>query len=346
VTGELVERLVGSDVLPDWILRLGIRRLLRARLKEIGAGGVERQQERVAGLIAHMDRSPIAVATINANAQHYELPPEFFRSILGKRMKYSCGYWPQGTADLDAAEERMLALTCERAGIRDGERILELGCGWGSLTLYMAEHFPGARIIAVSNSRLQRTHILHEAKKAGRKNVRVLTADMNTFLPPGRFDRVLSVEMFEHMRNYRRLLGIIAGALKHRGFLFVHMFAHREHPYFFEVRDGSDWMAKYFFTGGMMPSDGLIYAFQDRFSVERHWRVSGGHYKQTAEAWLQRLDINRPRIMPLFRRVYGDEAAGRWYASWRVFFMSCAELWGYHEGNEWIVSHYLLRKRN
>ena len=346
MTEPLTERLIARDALPDWILRLGIRRLLNSRLRELRAGGVERQLERMTRLIEQMDRSPIAVATRAANVQHYEVPSEFFRQVLGRRMKYSCGYWPAGTADLDSSEERMLELTCERAGIRDGERILELGCGWGSLTLYMAQHFPEARIVGVSNSRSQKAHILGVAKEEGLKNIQVLTQDMKAFRPSGRFDRVVSVEMFEHMRNYRALLDVIGRALRPHGYLFIHIFTHREHPYFFEIRDSSDWMSKYFFTGGVMPSDDLLYCFQDRFTIARHWRLSGNHYKRTAEAWLQRMGANRDTIMPILERVYGSENATRWWAYWRLFFLSCSELWGYNGGDEWIVSHYLMQKRN
>jgi cyclopropane-fatty-acyl-phospholipid synthase len=237
----------------------------------------------------------------------------------------------------------MLALTCERAGLEDGQDILELGCGWGSLTLWMAERFPNSRITGVSNSKDQRAFILARAAERGLVNVDILTADMNTFAAPGTYDRVVSVEMFEHMRNHRELLARIARWLRPGGALFVHIFTHRDFTYPFEVQDASDWMSRYFFTGGIMPADAYLTRFQDHLRLEDHWRVSGTHYQATAEAWLRNQDAHREEVLALFRSTHGAEAPLQ-SARWRIFFMACAELWGWRHGEEWFVSHYRFRK--
>ncbi len=340
-----VDSLLEKGRIPDFLLRVGIRRLLRQRLREERAGDVETRCRRFSDLLAQLDASPIAIHTDAANQQHYEAPTAFFQKTLGKRLKYSCGYWRPGTASLDQAEEDMLAITAERAGVKDGESILELGCGWGSLTLYLAERFPNCRITAVSNSRTQKRHIDGEAKRLGLANVEIVTADINEFAIDRRFDRVVSVEMFEHMRNYRKLMGKIAGFLEPGGQLFVHIFSHREYAYPYEARDDSDWMAKYFFTGGMMPSDHLLFYFCDDFAPRGHWRVSGVHYQKTAEAWLRNMDRAKAEITPLFESAYPAGEARKWWNYWRLFFMACAELWGYRNGEEWLVSHYLFEKR-
>ncbi|MCU0411738.1 MAG: cyclopropane-fatty-acyl-phospholipid synthase family protein, partial [Bacteroidetes bacterium] len=303
------------------------------------------QQAHLQQMIERLRKSPIAVHTTDANEQHYEVPTDFFKLVLGRNMKYSSGYWRDGITSLDRSEEDMLALTCERAELADGMKVLELGCGWGSLTLFMAAKYPKARITAVSNSRTQKDYIDAEAKKRGLKNVRVLTADVNRFAIKERFDRVVSVEMFEHMRNYQRLLEKVASFLKPDGKLFVHIFTHKDFAYLFEVRDESDWMSKYFFTGGIMPSDDLLLYCADDVVIEKHWHVPGEHYEKTSEAWLARMDENKEAIMPILARTYGEAQATKWWVYWRVFFMACAELWGYRDGSEWMVSHYLFRKR-
>ncbi len=341
----MIDHLLARNLLPDFAIRLGIRRLLAKKLHDENRGDVEKSQAALLDFIAALDRSPIAIKTADANKQHYEVPTEFFRLCLGPRLKYSSGYWPGEDTTLAESEDAMLALTCERAGLADGHHILELGCGWGSLTLWMAEQFPNAKITGVSNSRTQREHIEAEARRRNLPNVRILTADMNDFeAEPAAYDRVVSVEMFEHMKNYRLLMAKVARWLKSGGQLFVHIFTHKDYAYHFEGTDPSDWITRYFFEGGTMPSDHLLLYFQDDLKIRRHWRVSGTHYQRTSEAWLQNMDANEAAIRPLLEKTYGESEAAKWRAYWRVFYMSCAELWGFRGGSEWIVSHYLFQK--
>ncbi len=341
----MLTALMNRGLLPDQLIRLGIRHLLRKRLEEENRGGLEATQERFNKLLETLRQSPIAVDTDAANEQHYEVPAAFYQNVLGGHLKYSCGYWDVDVNNLTQAEERMLDLTCKRADLEDNQDILELGCGWGSLSLYMARNFPNSRITSVSNSNSQREFIMQRAREYGVDNLTVITQDVNFFETDQKFDRVVSVEMFEHMRNYQHLLDKIAGFLRDDGKLFVHIFTHKEYAYLFEVRDETDWMAKYFFTGGIMPSDHLLLYFSDNFGLEEHWRVNGQHYEKTAEAWLANMDACRAEIMPVFKECYGEDKARTWWGYWRVFFMACAELWGYEKGNEWFVSHYRFHKR-
>lgn len=345
---KLALALLERDLLPDAAIRFGIRRLVRRRLEEESrggpAGGAAGVEARKKSLVEELRRSPVALHTDDANEQHYEVPTEFFRHVLGPHMKYSGGYWPDGVDTLAASEVAMLALSAERADLRDGQDVLELGCGWGSLTLYMAAAFPASRIVGVSNSRSQREYILGEARRRGLENVEIVTADMNDFDVERRFDRVVSVEMLEHMRNYEELFRRIAGWMKDDARFFVHIFCHREVAYPFEVRDASDWMAQYFFTGGMMPSFDLFRSFDDHLQIEKEWQVPGTHYEKTSNAWLAEMDGHPDELMPILERTYGAGEGTRWWARWRTFFMACAELFGFRGGEEWLVGHYLLRK--
>lgn len=336
--------LLEKNLIPDFLLRKGIRQLLAKRLKEEDKGSIEANQQHLTQLIAELKKSPIAIETKAANEQHYEVPTEFYKLCLGKHLKYSSGYWNDGVTDIDTSELDMLEMTCLRAELNDGQDVLELGCGWGSLSLFMAQKFPASDFTVVSNSRTQKEYIDGQSIQRGLKNLEVITSDMNIFNIEKKFDRIVSVEMFEHMRNYEKLLEKIAGFLRNNGKLFVHIFTHKTLAYKFEVRDESDWMSKYFFSGGIMPSDDLLFHFNTHFNTEQHWRINGMHYSKTAEAWLKNMDTNKNKIIPLFEETYGKDHALKWWVYWRIFFMACAELWGYNNGEEWIVSHYLFKK--
>ncbi len=335
---------VERGLVPDVLVRGGIRKLLRDRLRDEDRGGREANRAALDELVATMRGGPVAIATDEANAQHYEVPPAFFRTVLGPRMKYSSCLWEPGTDSLAAAEDAMLALTCERAGIVDGMRVLDLGCGWGSLGLWIAERYPGCAIRAVSNSVAQREFIEGEASRRGLANVTVTTADMNAFDTPERFDRVVSIEMFEHMRNWEVLFGRVASWLAPGGKFLLHVFCHRELGYLYEDRGEDDWMARHFFTGGLMPSFDLPARFDRDLVVERSWAVGGEHYARTLLAWLDRQDARRDQVLEIFRETYGRDAK-RWFERWRLFFLACAELFAYRGGEEWFVAHTLLAPR-
>jgi len=330
---------------PDALARFGMRRLIAQRLADESAGDAP---ARHAQFVRELRASPIAIHTQDANAQHYEVPAEFFRLHLGPRLKYSCCVYADPATPLAQAEEATLALCAQRAEVADGQRILDLGCGWGSLTLWLAERYPRAQVVALSNSTGQREFIEARARERGFANLRVLTGNIAEFQMPADvapFDRILSVEMFEHMRNYQALLAKLTGWLAPGGKLFVHVFAHRTLAYPFEVKDGSDWMSKHFFTGGLMPSARLLAEFQDDLALEQQWWIDGTHYERTANDWLAGMDARRARIMAVFRAGYGARDAALWFQRWRMFYMAVAELFGYRGGTEWGVAHYRFRRR-
>ena len=340
---SLIE-LVENGRIPDLLTRAGIRLLLLQRLREQAQEGPDQEWQAMMTFVEEMRQSPIALHTQEANEQHYELPPQFFELVLGPHLKYSCCHFPEGVAELGHAEASMLALTCERAQLQDGQQILELGCGWGSLSLWMAKHYPNSSILAVSNSRPQREFIESRAQELGLTNLSVQTCDMNDFTTEQHFDRVVSVEMFEHMRNWQSLLERISDWLKPEGKLFIHIFSHRRYAYAFSSEGDSNWMGRYFFTGGIMPSNDLLLYFQKDLLLEQHWVLSGVHYQRTADAWLQMMDSQKGEILQTFRETYGKDA-DVWFQRWRMFFLATSEVWGFRGGNEWLISHYLFNNR-
>jgi cyclopropane-fatty-acyl-phospholipid synthase len=338
----LLDRGLERDLLPDPLLRAGSSLATRRRLRHEQRGGLAAQGERYEAFVAAMQSGPIAELPGKANEQHYELPAEFFELFLGPRLKYSSGYWPTGVDDLAASEEAMLALTCERAGIEDGMSVLDLGCGWGSLSLWLCERFPQLRVLAVSNSAPQRAWIEAQRERRGLHHLEVVTADVNELALTQRFDRVVSVEMFEHMRNWELLLARIACWLEDDGRLFVHVFSHRSLAYTFE----GTWAAERFFTAGRMPSHELILRFQHDLEVRSSWALDGTHYARTLAAWLERLDSGAERAQALLAEGLGAKHAHRALATWRLFLISTERMWGWQHGSQWMVSHHLLAPRS
>lgn len=338
-------KLAEKGYLSDALIRKGIQRLCKSRLEEISEQDCEHAQSSLVQFVQAMAQAEIAPLPEKANAQHYEVPANFYQYCLGSNRKYSSCFWLPDTRTLDEAEQLALTQTCAHAQLHDGQHILELGCGWGSLTLWMASHYPQAQITGVSNSASQRKYIMSQAKARGLSNIHILTADMNVFDTEQTYDRIVSVEMFEHMRNYQVLYGKVARWLKPGGLFFKHIFVHRYTPYAFDVKAEDDWMSQYFFSGGMMPSDDLPLYFQDDLKLVDKWRWDGTHYEKTANAWLQLMDQNHQALTPVLASIYGQADAEMWRQRWRIFFMACAELFGYNHGQTWWVSHYLFAKR-
>ena len=338
---DLLDRALATGLVPDGVLRVGSRCGAGTRHRRETRGGVEAQEERLGALVARMSSGPIAESPSKANEQHYELPADFLGLFLGPRRKYSGCLWSEGVADLTSAEDAMLELTCTRAGVGDGMDVLDLGCGWGALTIWLAEHYD-VRVVGVSNSHRQREWIEAERDRRGLAGrVAIVTADVNNFDPGRTFDRVLSIEMFEHMRNWAMLLARVAGWLTDDGKAFVHVFSHRSLAYRFE----GTWAAERFFTAGTMPSHDLMLRFADDLVVTARWAVGGLHYAKTLAAWLERLDASADRALAILRGEHPDYEARRLLATWRLFLIATAEVWGWRGGDEWMVSHYLLERR-
>lgn len=343
---KLAIKFAEQGLLPDYVVRKGIRIFLKQRLKEICVSDPELASNLQAQFIDMMELSDIAPLPKVANEQHYEMPTTFFREVLGRNLKYSSCYWEKNTENLNEAEKAALSITCKHADIHNDMNILELGCGWGSLTLWIASHYPDSKITGVSNSTSQRDYIITQAKKRNLNNIEIKTIDMNKFETDLRYDRIVSIEMFEHMRNYRLLYKKIYKWLSPNGKFFKHIFCHRLTPYEFVVSDDSDWMSQYFFTAGIMPSDNLPYFFQDELKLINHWRWPGVHYQKTANEWLRNMDSKKEILLPIIKNTYGKKNSVIWWNRWRIFFMACAELFGFNKGNEWWVSHYLFSKNN
>jgi cyclopropane-fatty-acyl-phospholipid synthase len=340
----LLIKLSENGRLPDVLVRSGIRRLLRARLEMLESLSVEDSANEFHRFVQEVSSGPIACVPEKANEQHYEVPADFFTQVLGRHRKYSCCYWTSETASLDQAEAEALKRTCHHADLQDGQTILELGCGWGSLSLWMAENYPRSTIVAVSNSSSQRAFIQGEAVSRGLTNLQVLTCDINDFSTDQRFDRVVSVEMFEHVRNHAMLMQRISSWLHPAGKLFVHIFCHHRFAYPFEDTGSASWMARHFFSGGLMPNQNLLLNYQSALQLENQWCWDGTHYEKTSNAWLMLMDQNLAPVRNILKSTYGSDWR-LWQNRWRIFFMSCAELFGYRQGREWFVSHYLFHQR-
>ena len=343
---DLCER----GLIPDPLTRYGMRKLMERRLLDEGSVDGEERSRRFNTFLAELKAAPIAIETKAANEQHYEVPAAFFHKHLGPQLKYSCCLYPTGNETLGEAEEHMLRLYAERAGLKDGMRILDVGCGWGSLSTWLAKQYPNSQIVGLSNSNGQREFIQNRARDRGLNNLSIYTGNIVTFeftpeqLGEG-FDRVMSIEMFEHMKNYGLLLEKISRWMKADAKLFVHIFVHKLLAYHFEDKEQEDWMSRYFFTGGTMPSENLLLHFQDHVKIETQWWVDGRHYEKTSNHWLAGLDANRAECMEILKKGYGEKEAVLWFNRWRMFYLAVAEFFGYAEGNEWGVGHYLFSKR-
>jgi cyclopropane-fatty-acyl-phospholipid synthase len=336
-----------SNLVPDGLLRLALNWTTGRKIRQLERLPQEEEEAQRRALLEKFDQSPIAIVPHLPNVQHYEVPPAFFQLVLGERLKYSCCWWEDPQTNLEQAEEAMLDLTCQRAGLEDGMRVLDLGCGWGSLSMWILEHYPSCQVTAVSNSRDQIEFISEQARERGYKNLEARVVDVNQLenALEGEFDRVISIEMFEHMKNFRRLMKIISGLLYPKGRLFVHHFSHRYYCYEYDQEEQGNWMAQTFFSGGTMPSDDLLTHFQDDLVMVDHWRVGGLHYQKTLRAWLDKMDAQEKQVKEVLAETYGPDQVNEWWVNWRLFFLACEMTWAYQDGREYIVSHYLFEKR-
>lgn len=341
---QTIIKLMESGTLPDTVIRAGIRKLCQQRLIDEHVNDIEAQGEQYNRFLEELRNSDIAIKTDKANEQHYEVPADFYKLALGEHLKYSSCLWHEETKDLTSAEANMLELYTKRGDFEDGQKILELGCGWGSLTLYLAKKYPNSQITGLSNSNSQREFIMQKAQERGLSNVQIITVDINEFDTNESFDRIISIEMFEHVRNYQQLFKRMEQWLSDSGKCFIHIFCHRYLMYPFEEEGDDNWMGKYFFSGGQMPAADTFLNFQQGLTLEKRWLLSGQHYEKTSNAWLENTDRNKETILSLFKKVYGEKEGKVWLQRWRIFFMSCAELFGLNNGNEWLVAHYRFKK--
>lgn len=340
---QIIDRVLKKDIVPDPLIRSGVRQITQRRIRRVNKMNVSKKEEYLMNFIRERSQGPIAINTSDANEQHYEMPSRFFDLVLGEHKKYSCAYWADGDS-LDDAEERMLDLVCERAGLKNGQKILELGCGWGAFCIFAALRYPSSQITAVSNSNNQRLYIEEIIQQKDIQNLQVITCDINDLEITEKFDRIVSIEMFEHMRNYQSLFKKVANFLNHDGKLFVHVFCHKQLPFTYEVKNNLDWMAKYFFSGGTMPSRDLFHFFNYDLRISHQWAINGKHYSKTLEAWLAKMDGQKEAIMPILEERDGPGEAIKWWAYWRIFFIACSEFFAINKGNEYFVAHYLFEK--
>ena len=329
--------LAESGFIPDALIKIAARYISN---KRISKSSIDYDKPEI---ISALSKGVVAEKTSDANKQHYEVPPEYFYHVLGTNLKYSCSLFDNVNL-LDEAETSMLELYIERANIKDGHKILDLGCGWGSFSLYIAKKYPNTNITSVSNSSDQITYIKNEAQKRGLPNIKAYRMDVNSLELNTQFDRIISIEMFEHLRNYKLILSSLNNLLKPDGRLFIHIFCHKKLTYFYEMKNNFDWMTKYFFQGGIMPSKDIFEYFDDELEIINQWDINGNHYSKTCKAWLNNHYINRKKILDVFQKHYDKPKI--WFNRWRIFFLSCEAFFALNNGKEYFVSHYLLKKKS
>ncbi|NCG13340.1 MAG: methyltransferase domain-containing protein [Planctomycetia bacterium] len=341
---SIMIELAEKGVFPDPLIRWGVKNLVKERLLEAQHEATGNHFNSLGRFVDSMREASIAEVPELANEQHYEVPEVFFGEVLGKHRKYSSCYYENSNTPLDEAETAMLTLSCQRAQIENGMSILELGCGWGSLSLWMAEQYPDSSVLSVSNSSSQKAYIDSQAESRGLKNLTVITCDMNDFEPEGQFDRIISIEMFEHMKNWELLIGKLENVMTENAKLFLHVFSHRIYAYHFLKENDDEWMAQHFFSGGMMPSHHIFDRLDVPLSLESSWFVNGTHYQRTSDHWLEHMNTRKAEIMPILQSTYGSRLAKVWFQRWKIFFIACSELFGYQNCQQWGVSHFLLKK--